>query len=407
MSVNNNPLQFRISDLFFVIIYSGVYVGLSMKIHEYQAKKLFSDYGIKVPEGFLAQNTAEVINAGKKLSFPCVIKAQVHSGARGKAGGIKVAKTLEELSFHSENILGMELKSIQTGDEVKIVRKVWVEQGVNIDKELYLAITVNRNTENIVIIASPSGGMDIEEVAETSPEKIIKEDIDITKGITAENIAKINACVGFDIADVVCGLYDLFVKNDCSLVEINPLVVTKEGSVIAIDGKVNFDDNALFKNPELLELRDLEEENPLEVEASKFNLNYIKLDGTIACMVNGAGLAMATMDLIKLAGKSPANFLDVGGGASRENIENAFKILLSDKNVEAVLINIFGGILRCDILAQGVKDAAQALDIKIPIIVRLEGTNKEIGAEILENSGMKFIVAKDMNEILKALGELK
>lgn len=378
-----------------------------MKIHEYQAKKLFSDYGISVPEGFLAQSNDEVINAGKKLGFPCVIKAQVHSGARGKAGGIKVAKTLEELEFHAQNILGMELKSIQTGDEVKIVRKVWVEQGVNIDKELYLAITVNRNTENIVIIASPEGGMDIEEVAETSPEKIIKEDIDITHGLTTESIIKINTCVGFDIADTVCGLYDLFVKNDCSLVEINPLVVTKEGSVIAIDGKVNFDDNALFKKPELLEMRDFEEENPLEVEASKFNLNYIKLDGTIACMVNGAGLAMATMDLIKLAEKSPANFLDVGGGASRENIENAFKILLSDKNVEAVLINIFGGILRCDILAQGVKDAAQALDIKIPIIVRLEGTNKEIGAEILENSGMEFIVTKDMNDILKALGELK
>ena len=377
-----------------------------MKIHEYQAKKLFSDYGIAVPEGFLAENIEEATAAGEKLGFPCVVKAQVHSGARGKAGGIKLAKNIEEFELHSKNILGMELKSIQTGDEVKIVRKVWIEQGVNIDKELYLAITINRNTENIVIIASPAGGMDIEEVAETSPEKIIKEDIDITKGITDESLSKINACVGFDISTVVRGLYELFVQKNCSLVEINPLVVTKEGSVIAIDGKVNFDDNALYKNPELLELRDLNEENPLEVEASKFNLNYIKLDGTIACMVNGAGLAMATMDLIKLAGKSPANFLDVGGGASRENIENAFRILLSDKNVEAILINIFGGILRCDILAQGVKDAAQALDIKIPIIVRLEGTNKEIGAKILAESGMKFIVAKDLNEITEALGGL-
>lgn len=378
-----------------------------MKIHEYQAKKLFSDYGIAVPEGFLVQSVDEALKAGEKLGYPCVVKAQVHSGARGKAGGIKVAKNREELELHAKNILGMELKSIQTGDETKIVRKVWVEQGVNIDKELYLAITVNRNTENIVIIASPAGGMDIEEVAETNPEKIIKEDIHIAKGLTGESIQKINACVGVDISSVVSGLYKLFVEKHCSLVEINPLVVTKEGSVIAIDGKVNFDDNALFQNPELLELRDIEEENPLEVEASKFNLNYIKLDGTIACMVNGAGLAMATMDLIKLAGKSPANFLDVGGGASRENIENAFRILLSDENVEAILINIFGGILRCDILAQGVKDAAQALDIKIPVIVRLEGTNKEIGAEILENSGMKFIVAKDLNEITEALGGLK
>jgi len=377
-----------------------------MKIHEYQAKQLFKDFEIPVPTGFLVENITEAIVVGEKLGFPCVVKAQVHSGARGKAGGIKVAKDKSELELHSKNILGMELKSIQTGDEVKVVRKVWIEQGVNIDKELYLAITVNRNTENIVIIASPAGGMDIEEVAETSPEKIIKEDIDITKGVTVESLVKINACVGFDISDVVRGLYDLFVAKNCSLVEINPLVVTQEGSVIAIDGKVNFDDNALYKTPELLELRDLDEENPLEVEASKFDLNYIKLDGTIACMVNGAGLAMATMDLIKLAGKSPANFLDVGGGASRENIENAFRILLSDQNVEAILINIFGGILRCDILAQGVKDAAQALDIKIPIIVRLEGTNKEIGAKILAESGMEFIVAKDLNEISEALGGL-
>lgn len=378
-----------------------------MKIHEYQAKKLFTDYGISVPEGFLAQSINEILKAEEKLGFPCVVKAQVHSGARGKAGGIKLAKNLEELELHAKNILGMELKSIQTGDEVKIVRKVWVEKGVNIGKELYLAITINRNTENIVIIASPSGGMDIEEIAETTPEKIIKQDIDITKGISDKNLAKINTCVGADISTVVSGLYRLFVEKNCSLVEINPLVITKEGSIVAIDGKVNFDDNAMFKNPEILELRDIEEGNPLEVEASKFNLNYIKLDGTIACMVNGAGLAMATMDLIKLAGKSPANFLDVGGGASKENIENAFKILLSDKNTEAILINIFGGILRCDILAQGVKDAAKALEIKIPVIVRLEGTNKEIGAKILENSGMKFIVTKDMNDILTALGGLK
>ncbi|MDD3419328.1 MAG: ADP-forming succinate--CoA ligase subunit beta [Candidatus Gastranaerophilales bacterium] len=377
-----------------------------MKIHEYQAKQLFKEFNIAVPKGFLADGYDEALKNIKDIGFPCVVKAQVHSGARGKAGGIKLARDISEFETHFNNILGMELKSIQTGDETKIVRKIWVEQGVNIDKELYLAITVNRNTEKIVIIASPSGGMDIEEVAEKSPEKIIKEDIDIIDGITADSLAKINACVGFDISAAVCNLYNLFVQKDCSLVEINPLVITKEAGVIAIDGKINFDDNALYKHSELLELRDLDEENPLEVEASKFNLNYIKLDGTIACMVNGAGLAMATMDLIKLSGKSPANFLDVGGGASKENIENAFRILLSDENVEAILINIFGGILRCDILAKGVKDAAQALDIKIPIIVRLEGTNKEKGAEILSNSGLKFFVAHNLDEISKALGEL-
>lgn len=377
-----------------------------MKIHEYQAKELFKEFNITVPKGFLADSYDMALKNIQQIGFPCVIKAQVHSGARGKAGGIKLARNNDEFGAYFNNILGMELKSIQTGDESKIVRKIWVEQGVNIDKELYLAITVNRNTEKVVIIASAAGGMDIEEVAEKSPEKIIKEDIDINEGLTPDSLDKINTCVGFDISDAVKGLYNLFVQKDCSLVEINPLVITKESTVIAIDGKVNFDDNALYKHPELLALRDLDEENPLEVEASKFDLNYIKLDGTIACMVNGAGLAMATMDLIKLSGKSPANFLDVGGGASKENIENAFRILLSDENVEAILINIFGGILRCDILAEGVKDAAKALDIKIPIIVRLEGTNKEKGAEILNNSGLKFFVAHNLDEISKALGEL-
>lgn len=400
------PKNLFLNLKFYLTIISIDY-GDDMKIHEYQAKNLFKEYGIPTPTGFLAENTDEVVKIGDELGYPCVIKAQVHSGARGKAGGIKVAKSKEELELHAKNILGMELKSIQTAGEVKIVRKVLVEQGLNIDKELYIAVTLNRNTENIVIIASPSGGMDIEEVAETQPDKIIKEDIDITQGLTEQNISKINTCLGFDCADIVYGLYSLFVEKNCSLVEINPLVVTKEGQIIAIDGKVNFDDNALYKNPELLELRDFEEENPLEVEASKYSLNYIKLDGTIACMVNGAGLAMATMDLIKLAGKSPANFLDVGGGASRENIENAFRILLSDKNVEAILINIFGGILRCDILAEGVRDAARALDIKIPIIVRLEGTNKDLGAKILNESGLKFVVAHNLDEITKALGELQ
>lgn len=377
-----------------------------MKIHEYQAKELFREYGVIVPNGYLTDNIDDAKQASEALGFPCVIKAQVHSGARGKAGGIKLAKNAAEFEQYANDIIGMELKSIQTGDESKLVRKILIEEGIDIDKELYLAITVNRNTEKITIIASTEGGMDIEAVAEETPEKIIKEDIDLKEGITEQNLDNLVEIIGPECVETILRLYNLFIQKDCSLVEVNPLVITKSKEVIAIDGKVNFDENALYKHPEILELRDTDEENPLELEASKFDLNYIKLDGTIGCMVNGAGLAMATMDLIKLSGKSPANFLDVGGGASSENIENAFRILLSDKNVEAILINIFGGILRCDVLADGIKNAVQKLNIDLPVIIRLEGTNKEQGAKILEESGLKFTIANNLDEITTALKEL-
>lgn len=378
-----------------------------MKIHEYQAKELFRQYEIATPQGYLAHSQDEALQIEGKVGLPCVIKAQVHSGARGKAGGIKLARTSEEFKTYSSQILNMELKSVQTGDEAKVVRKILIEQAVDIDKELYLSITVDRANESIVIIASTEGGMDIEKVAEETPEKIIKEQINPVFGIQPYNLKnvayklKINEIKAF--SELLSNLYRLFIEKDCSLVEINPLVITKGGEVIAIDGKINFDDNALYRHAEIAQMRDLDEENPLEVEASKYNLNYIKLNGTIGCMVNGAGLAMTTMDIIKIAGKEPANFLDVGGGASSENIENAFRLLLKDKNVEAVFINIFGGILRCDVLAEGIKSAISNLKTDIPVIVRLEGTNRDIGAEILNNSGLKFSVANDLNEAIELI----
>lgn len=377
-----------------------------MKIHEYQAKELFREYGIIAPNGYLVDNVQSAIEVSEALGFPCVIKAQVHSGARGKAGGIKLAKNTDEFKQYANDIIGMKLKSIQTGDEPKLVRKVLIEEGINIDKELYIAFTVNRKTEKITLIASTEGGMDIEAVAEQTPEKILKADIDLQEGFTDEILDSVADLLGCECIETIIRLYNLFIQKDCALVEVNPLVITKSKEVIAVDGKVNFDENALYKHPEILELRDTDEENPLELEASKFDLNYIKLDGSIGCMVNGAGLAMATMDLIKLSGKSPANFLDVGGGASSENIENAFRILLSDKNVEAILINIFGGILRCDVLAEGIKNAVQKLNIDLPVIIRIEGTNKEQGAKILKESGLKFTIAKDLDAITLALKEL-
>ncbi len=378
-----------------------------MKIHEYQAKELFRQYKIATPQGYLANSLDEALQIQDKVGLPCVIKAQVHSGARGKAGGIKLAKTSEEFKTYSSQILNMELKSIQTGDEAKIVRKILIEQAVDIDKELYLSITLDRANESIVIIASTEGGMDIEKVAEETPGRIIKEQINPVFGIQPYNLKnvayklKINEIKAF--SELLSNLYRLFIEKDCSLVEINPLVITKSSEIIAIDGKINFDDNALYRHAEIEQMRDLDEENPLEVEASKYSLNYIKLNGTIGCMVNGAGLAMTTMDIIKIAGKEPANFLDVGGGASAENIENAFRLLLKDKNVEAVFINIFGGILRCDVLAEGIKSAISNLKTDIPVIVRLEGTNRDIGAEILNNSGLKFSVANDLNEAIELI----
>lgn len=383
-----------------------------MKIHEYQAKQLFRDYGIPTPQGVLANTVEEVVVAAEKsIGIPCVIKAQVHSGARGKAGGIKVAKNTDEVKEYGSNILGMNISSIQTGGESKTVHMVLVEQAVAIDKELYLSVVMDRATETITIIASNEGGMDIEEIAESNPEAIITEDIDPRYGISGYNIRnlifKLNIpkAVQKNFSKIVSGVYNLFLEKDCALVEINPLTITKDDKILALDGKVNFDENALFRHQDVLEFRDIREENELEVEASKYNLSYVKLDGEVGCMVNGAGLAMATMDTVKLAGSEPANFLDVGGGASAEKIENAFKLLISDKHVKMVFINIFGGILRCDILAEGIKNAVSNLKVDIPVIVRLEGTNVEKGREILKDSGLKFEVADTLKDAVSLIAD--
>ncbi len=376
-----------------------------MKIHEYQAKELFKRYGIEVPLSVLCDKREDIENCINKIKTPCVIKAQVHSGARGKAGGVKLAKDHISAIETAQNILGMKLKSSQAG--VKKVNKILIEQAVDIDKELYLSLTFDRANECIALITSTEGGMDIEEIAKTNPEKIytelIKEDFNPEKTIVKLGF---NDNITAQISDIVNSLYKLTLEKDASLVEINPLVITKQEKVIAIDAKINFDDNALFRHEDILALKDETEENPLELEAQKNGLNYIKLDGTIGCMVNGAGLAMATMDIIKLAGKEAANFLDVGGGAGSEKIEKAFKLLISDKNLEAVFINIFGGILRCDFLAEGVKNAIHTLNVACPVIVRMEGTNKEKGAEILNNSGLKFTVVKDLNEAIEVIKKI-
>lgn len=376
-----------------------------MKIHEYQAKELFKQYGIDVPKSILCEKREDIEKSISKVSIPCVIKAQVHSGARGKAGGVKLADSYENALNIANSILGMELKSTQAG--IKKVNKILIEEAVKIDKELYISLTFDRANECIAFIISSQGGMDIEEVAKSSPEKIytmlIKDKFEPLSLISK---------LGFDekitikICNIANSLYKLIKEKDASLVEINPLVVTKTADVVALDAKINFDDNALFRHEEIAALKDEKEENPYELEAQKYGLNYIKLDGTIGCMVNGAGLAMATMDIIKLAGKDAANFLDVGGGASSEKIEHAFNILISDKNLEAVFINIFGGILRCDFLAEGVKNAIQNLKINIPIIVRMEGTNKEEGAKILANSGLKFTVVKNLNEAIEVIRKI-
>ncbi len=373
-----------------------------MKIHEYQAKELFKQYGIKVPKSVLCEKKENIEHTIKDFSVPCVIKAQVHSGARGKAGGVKLAQDYQNAIEIANEILGMELVSKQAG--AKKVNKILIEQAVDIEKELYLSLTFDRANEAIALILSTQGGMDIEETAKTTPEKIytelIKDNFNpletVSKAGFHDNISK-------QIADIISSLHKLAKEKDALLVEINPLVITKQNEVIALDAKINFDDNALFRHEDILALKDEAEENPFELQAQKEGLNYIKLDGTIGCMVNGAGLAMATMDVIRLAGKNAANFLDVGGGASSEKIEKAFKLLIADKNLEAVFINIFGGILRCDFLAEGVKNAIQNLNIKVPVIVRMEGTNKENGADILNHSGLKFTVIKDLNEAIEVI----
>jgi succinyl-CoA synthetase beta subunit len=376
-----------------------------MKIHEYQAKELFKKFGVPIPEGAVALTSQEACKAAEALGgFPVVVKAQIHAGGRGKGGGVKLAQSLEEVGRVADDIIGMTLVTHQTGPEGRRVKKVLVEQGLNIRKELYLSIIPDRGTAQIVVMASEAGGMDIEEVAEKTPEKIIKVYINPLTGIQAYHCRE--AAFGLNLpaaaiksfTAMLTRLYRLFVDYDCSLVEINPLVLTAEESVIALDAKVNFDDNALFRHKDILDYRDLDEEDPLEIEASKYNLNYINLDGNVGNMVNGAGLAMATMDLIKLAGAEPANFLDVGGGASAEMVENGFRIILSDANVKGILINIFGGILRCDVLAEGVVEAAKKTGINVPVVVRMEGTNVEEGRRILAESGLNLTTAVDLRD---------
>jgi len=384
-----------------------------MKIHEYQAKELFKKYDIPIPEGGIAFSHDEAKAVAEKLGgFPVVVKAQIHAGGRGKGGGVKLAKSIDEVGSLTDEIIGMTLVTHQTGPEGRLVKKVLVEQGLDIEKELYLSVIPDRETAKIVIMASEAGGMDIEEVAEKTPEKIIKVFINPLTGIQAYHCRgvafglNLPASAMKQFSKMLASLYRLFVTCDCSLLEINPLVITRQETVIALDAKINFDDNALFRHKDIVEYRDLDEEDPLEVEASKFNLNYINLDGNVGNMVNGAGLAMATMDIIKLAGAEPANFLDVGGGASAEMVENGFKIILGDKNVKGILINIFGGILRCDVLAEGVVQAAQKTGINIPVVIRMEGTNVDDGRKILSDSGLNLITAVDLKDAAQKVAQL-
>src|SRR3984885_12071400 len=376
-----------------------------MKIHEYQAKEIFRRFGVPTPRGKMVTTPEEAKKVAKELGTKVVVvKAQIHAGGRGKAGGVKLAKSPEEAGQLAEKILGMNLVTPQTGPGGRIVRRLLIEEGLDIKRELYLSMLVDRAVEAPVIMASTAGGMEIEEVAHTNPELILREAVRPATGLQPYQVRKL--AFGLDLGPegrkaagpFLQSLYDTFLGTDASLAEINPLIVTGDGKLVALDAKMTFDDNALFRHPGLAELRDLDEEDPLEVEASRYKLNYIKLDGTVGCMVNGAGLAMATMDIIKLAGGSPANFLDVGGGASEDQVKNAFRILLSDPNVKAVFVNIFGGILRCDVLASGVVNAANELKFKIPVVVRMEGTNVKQGQEILRNSGLNFTIASGMKD---------
>ena len=376
-----------------------------MKIHEYQAKELFKKYNIPIPDGGVAFNPDEAKKVAENLGqFPVVVKAQIHAGGRGKGGGVKLAGSMDEVSGIAGEIIGMNLITHQTGPQGKRVKKVLVEQGLNISTELYLSIIPDRATAKIVIMASEAGGMDIEEVAASTPEKIIKVFIDPLVGIQPFHCRQVafglhlSPSVMRPFVSMLGSLYRLFMDYDCSLVEINPLVITAEDAVIALDAKMDFDDNALYRHKDIIEYRDVDEEDPLEVEASEFHLNYIKLDGNIGNMVNGAGLAMATMDIIKLAGAEPANFLDVGGGASAEMVENGLRIILKDPNVKGILINIFGGIVRCDLVAGGIVKAAKEVGLNVPMVVRLEGTNVELGKKILDESGLAFYSAASMKE---------
>ena len=386
-----------------------------MNIHEHQAKQILKKYGAAVPNGIFGFSSEEIVEKAKKLNTEkYVLKAQIHAGGRGKAGGVKILDNIQDLSLASKEMLGKVLITHQTGPTGKEVKRLYVEESSNIKKEFYLSCLVDRASSKIAFISSDQGGMDIEEVAKSNPEKIITTKVDLIDEIKEEDCKKIIKIFNLDEKTSLQGIkliksiYKMFVSTDANLVEINPLILTEENDLLCLDAKMNFDDNSIFRHPEILELRDLNEEDPAEIEASKYDLAYIKLDGSIGCMVNGAGLAMATMDIIKLYGEEPANFLDVGGGASKEKVSAAFKIILSDKNVKGILINIFGGIMRCDVLAQGVVDAAKEIKIDVPLVVRLAGTNFLEGKKILDNSGLEIISASDLSDAAeKIVKEIK
>lgn len=376
-----------------------------MKIHEYQAKAVLARYGVTTPRGEVAFTKEEAREAAQRLrSNISVVKAQIHAGGRGKAGGVKLARSADEAADIASHMLGMKLVTAQTGPQGRIVKRLLIEEGLDIKRELYLGLLVDRDTGRVVFMASAAGGMEIEEVAKDNPDAILREVIHPAVGLQPYQVRRIGFGLGLSIEAVTAAtpflqaLHRAFIDTDASMLEINPCVLTGDGRLVALDAKMTFDDNALFRHKELRELRDLDEEDPLEVEASKYGLNYIKLEGNVACMVNGAGLAMATMDIIKYAGGSPANFLDVGGGASADQVKNAFGILMSDPSVKAVFINIFGGILRCDVLATGVVAAAKELQLKVPVVVRMEGTNVELGQKILRESGLNFTIADGMKD---------
>jgi succinyl-CoA synthetase beta subunit len=376
-----------------------------MKIHEYQAKEILKKFNVAIPKGKVAFSVDEAVAAAREIGGSVwVVKAQIHAGGRGKGGGVKIAKNLEEVRQLASQILGMTLVTHQTGPEGKVVKRLLIEQGINIAKELYAGIVLDRSTSKNVFMVSTEGGVEIEKVAAESPDKILKETVDPGLGLMPFQAKKLAFGLGLtgdaykNGVKFLTALYKAYLESDASLAEINPLVLTTEGFVMALDAKMNFDDNSLYRHPDILELRDLDEESPLEVEASKSHLNYIKLDGNVGCMVNGAGLAMATMDIIKLTGGEPANFLDVGGGANVETVSSGFKIILSDPNVKAILINIFGGIVRCDRVAQGVIEAAKRTSVNLPVVVRLEGTNAREGAELLNKSGLNFAVANGLKD---------
>ncbi len=382
-----------------------------MKIHEYQAKELFRKYNIPVPEGGTAVDTEGVTKIAAELGLPVAVKAQIHAGGRGKGGGVKVAKTSDEVVEAANAIIGMNLVTKQTGPAGRLVKTVLIEKGVNIKKELYLSIIPDRDTASITIVTSQDGGMDIEEVAEKHPERIIKVPINPLTGIQGFHLREVMFGLELDPAlmksfsAILRGLYSLFVDYDCSMLEINPLIITAEDEIIALDAKIDIDSNALFRHADVKEMHDPNEDDPAEAEAAKFNLNYINLDGTVGNMVNGAGLAMATMDIIKQAGAEPANFLDVGGSADAEMVENGFRIILSDPKVKGILVNIFGGILRCDVLAKGVVQAADKVQLNVPVVVRMEGTNVEEGRRILAESGMSLINATDLADAARKIAE--